>query len=111
MNTTYPKSSKAYLHQIALAISFLIGAQGNSLGQTSAPSAMSASQDIHDEAKTNWVTSASLGLSLTRGNSKTLLVAGNILTERKWGDKNELRLGADANYGEDDDVKNSESIH
>jgi len=59
---------------------------------------------------TNWVTSASLGLTLTRGNSETLLVTANVLTEKKWL-QNEVRLGADGAYGEDHDTKNTESIH
>jgi putative salt-induced outer membrane protein len=62
------------------------------------------------EKPTGWETSAALGLSLTRGNSKTLLFNGNVLSEKKW-DLNELRLGADATYGEDHDIKNSESVH
>lgn len=57
-----------------------------------------------------WETSAALGLSLTRGNSETLLFTANILSEKKW-DGNEMRLGADATYGEDHDVKNAESVH
>src|SRR4029079_1855966 len=60
--------------------------------------------------ETNWVSSAALGLSLTRGNSKTLLATANVLSEKKWS-QNEIRLGADGTYGEDHDVKNSESIH
>ncbi|MFO1499157.1 MAG: DUF481 domain-containing protein [Verrucomicrobiota bacterium] len=63
-----------------------------------------------EEPKPAWVSSASLGITLTRGNSKTLLVTANVLTEKKWL-QNELRLGADATYGEDHDVKNAESLH
>ncbi|MHC1769814.1 MAG: YdiY family protein [Verrucomicrobiia bacterium] len=57
-----------------------------------------------------WETTAALGLTLTRGNSETLLFTGNILTEKKW-DQNEARLGADATYGEDRDVKSAEAFH
>ena len=60
--------------------------------------------------KPKWETSAFVGATLTRGNSKTLLVTGNILTLHKW-EKNELSLGADGTYGENDDVKNNESLH
>ncbi len=63
-----------------------------------------------EEKKSPWETTAALGATLTRGNTRTLLVTGNILSEKKW-DKNEARLGADATYGEDHDVKNAESIH
>jgi len=61
-----------------------------------------------DPKKPLWETSAAVGLTLTRGNSKTFLVNGNLQTARKW-DKNELNIGADATYGEADDVKNAES--
>ena len=67
-------------------------------------------------AKPLWDTSAHVGLTLTRGNSQTLLAAGDIAATRKW-DKNEILLGADAVYGENKNVvhrvneKNSESVH
>jgi putative salt-induced outer membrane protein YdiY len=57
-----------------------------------------------------WEASATLGLTLTRGNSKTTLVAGNVQADRKW-DKNELAFGADGVYGEDNGVNNAESVH
>lgn len=60
--------------------------------------------------KSQWEASAFMGATLTRGNSKTLLVTGNIQGLRKW-DKNELRLGADGAYGESDGIKNTESVH
>src|ERR1051325_2095458 len=46
-----------------------------------------------------WKSSASLGLTLTRGNSDTLLAAFAAKTEKSW-DRNELSFGADATYGE-----------
>jgi putative salt-induced outer membrane protein len=57
-----------------------------------------------------WEKSAALGLTLTRGNSDTLLFTGNLLAAYK-GKQNEISLGADAAYGEDHSVKNSESLH
>ena len=75
-----------------------------------APAAAPAPEPAKEEPKPAWVSSASLGISLTRGNSKTLLVTGNLLTEKKWL-QNEIRLGADATYGEDRDVKNAEAVH
>lgn len=56
-----------------------------------------------------WKTSAALGLSLTGGNTETLLVNANVISTKKWG-QNELALGADGNYGEDSGDKNAESI-
>ena len=57
-----------------------------------------------------WDTSAALGFTLTRGNSDTLLLTGNILTAKKW-DKNELSFGSDGAYGENNGDKNAESLH
>ncbi len=62
------------------------------------------------EKKPAWDTSAALGLTLTRGNSDTLLFTGNILTAKKW-DQHELSFGADTTYGEIESEKNAESLH
>ncbi len=62
------------------------------------------------EAIPKWETSAALGLTLTRGNSDTLLFTGNILgTKRSKVD--EWALGADASYGKNQGVKNNEALH
>lgn len=59
-----------------------------------------------------WDVSAAAGLTLTRGNSKTLLFTANVAANKKWDhDQNELNLGADGVYGENDNVKNAESVH
>jgi len=66
--------------------------------------------------KPKWESSAFAGLTLTRGNSDTLLGSANVLTGKKWG-HNELSLGADGTYGETklpgatNTTKNAESIH
>src|SRR5690349_12098421 len=57
-----------------------------------------------------WDVSASLGLSLTRGNSDTTLLNGAIGAKRKW-DHSELELGGDGAYGTDKGVKNNETLH
>lgn len=57
-----------------------------------------------------WETSASLGFSLTRGNSDTVLITGKILSERKK-DIYDLTLGADLAYGENNNVKNADMYH
>jgi putative salt-induced outer membrane protein YdiY len=79
-------------------------------GEDAAPAAKPAAEAPKEEKKPSWVTTAALGVTLTRGNSKTLLATANILTEKKW-DKNELHFGMDAAYGEDHDTKNTEQIH
>jgi|SRR5947209_5504241 len=68
------------------------------------------------EIKSPWEESAGLGLTLTRGNSRTLLFTANALATRKTKEM-ELDLGADATYGEalnkstGHEEKNAESLH
>ena len=57
-----------------------------------------------------WQSTATLGLSLTRGNSDTVLFTGNLKTDRKAKEE-EWAFGADAAYGENNSVKNTESLH
>src|SRR5262245_41991695 len=69
-----------------------------------------------EEKKPKWESSAFAGLTVTRGNSETLLGTANLLTGKKW-DRNEVSLGADGTYGETklpgatNSMKNAESIH
>ncbi len=51
--------------------------------------------------KNPWDASATLGATLTRGNSKTLLISGQVMANKKW-DKNEINLGVDGVYGENE---------
>jgi putative salt-induced outer membrane protein YdiY len=60
--------------------------------------------------KSPWDTSLAAGLTLTRGNSDTLLFTAGILSERK-GPVNELTLGADGAYGKNDGVENVYTLH
>ncbi len=46
-----------------------------------APQAPAADKPVTEEKPPAWETSASLGLTLTRGNSKTLLATANVLSE------------------------------
>lgn len=63
-----------------------------------------------------WEKSVSVGLTLTRGNSETLLATANILAAKRW-EHNELSLGVDGAYGETklpgatNSTKNAESLH
>jgi putative salt-induced outer membrane protein len=61
-----------------------------------------------DPNKPLWESSVAFGLALTRGNSDTLLINGNIQSSRKW-DRNELNLGASLTYGENDGDRNADS--
>ena len=55
-----------------------------------------------DENPTGWKSAATLGATVTRGNSDTVMAAGGLNTTKKW-DKNELGLGAGFTYGETED--------
>jgi putative salt-induced outer membrane protein YdiY len=61
-------------------------------------------------APPKWETSASAGFTLTQGNSDTVLMTAQVLSQRKW-DQHEIRLGADATYGEIEDQKSTEGAH
>jgi len=74
-----------------------------------AGSAFGQAQDPALQKEPQWETSAALGFTLQRGNTKTLLFTGNIQTTKKTG-KNEWNFGADATYGENDDEKNAENM-
>lgn len=52
-----------------------------------------------------WVSSVSAGLTLTRGNSHTLLYSGAIATDKKTPD-NEFSLGASGAYGSQNSIQN-----
>lgn len=49
--------------------------------------------------KPKWESTLTASLAYTRGNSKTLTMAGAANTQKKWDD-NELKFGADGAYGE-----------
>ena len=61
-----------------------------------------------------WESSVSLGLTVTGGNTRTLLATGNFQTSRKTP-LNEFLAGGDGAYGKDttgtNDIKSAESLH
>jgi putative salt-induced outer membrane protein len=57
-----------------------------------------------------WASSISAGLTLTRGNSDTMLATAGVVTDKKTPD-NEFKLGADATYGENGGVNNVDTDH
>ncbi len=59
--------------------------------------------------KSVWKTTAAAGVTLTRGNSETVLGTANINADKKWA-KNEIGLGASATYGEDHGLKSAENV-
>ena len=102
---TFKHTNHSRLAALTAVLSITLSA---ALAQEASPAAPIAAEP--DAKVPAWETSAALGLTLTRGNSETLLFSGSILSEKKW-DMNEVRLGADATYGEDRDVKNAEAVH
>jgi putative salt-induced outer membrane protein YdiY len=89
-------------HQaIVLAAALMCVSSGSAFAQTVDP-------------KTNhWETTAAAALTLTRGNSETLLVTLSLDTKRKWA-RDEVYLGASGGYGEnkvnDVNTKNTEFL-
>lgn len=77
---------------IYLAVAFLICATGKA-----------------QESTNKWEKSAAAGLTLTKGNSDTLLFTADVKAQKKWKAE-EVGLGASASYGEDSDVKNNETL-
>lgn len=59
---------------------------------------------------TGWKSSAFAGVTLTRGNSESMMVNANLTTEKKWA-KNELAFGAGATYGEADEKVNASNLN
>jgi putative salt-induced outer membrane protein len=57
--------------------------------------------------KPKWEGSVNAGVSLTSGNSDSLLMTLGANAKKKW-DRNEFALGAAAGYGEANDVSNNE---
>jgi len=57
-----------------------------------------------------WESSASAGLTLTKGNSDTALVTVKLLTDKKTP-VNEYGLGVDGAYGENSSVESTETLH
>ena len=102
MKTTIKRTT-----QISTAVLLTAAGAGNALAQN-APAAA--------PAPPAWQSSASLGLTLTRGNSDTTTLAAAATTEKKW-DANDLSLGIDGLYGttklagNSSSTKNAELLH
>jgi putative salt-induced outer membrane protein len=80
------------------------------LGVIFTASAQTTTNNIVQPPKYPWDSSASAGLTLTRGNSQTLLATATVLTGKKTPD-DEISLGADGSYGTANSVENVDSLH
>jgi len=68
------------------------------LAALTAVTSAQAQQAAAPAPDTSWKSSAAAGLTLTRGNSSTLLATLGATTGKKW-DQNEISLGVDGAYG------------
>jgi putative salt-induced outer membrane protein YdiY len=69
-----------------------------------------ATNQVLAPAKYPWQSSITAGLTLTRGNSDSLLATAKFITDKKTP-VNEFNLGADATYGSASGIANNETYH
>jgi len=84
------------------AIALLVSSTFPAAGQVASPPA-----SVPPPPK--WERSASFGFTLTSGNSDTVLFTADAHAQKKWPN-DELSFGANAGYGESDDVKNNDYL-
>ena len=96
--TAPPTLPLAFAGALLAAISV---SSAQSLSPTNAPAA---------PPKPPWDVSAAAGLTLTKGNSDTLVATLGLDAKRKW-EKNELLFGAAGGYGENNSEINSEFLN
>lgn len=96
-------------------IGFLAASLFAAAGAASAQAQTNALAPVTN-SPTAWKSSVAAGLTLTRGNSDTLLATASAGTDKKWN-HNELSLAADGAYGETKNIpsgkqtENAESLH
>lgn len=84
----------------------------NTITQTVAakPGSLAKTNQVVQPPKYPWETTLTAGLTLTRGNSDTLLATGGITTHKKTP-TNEISMGADGAYGTSGSEKNVDTVH
>lgn len=78
-------------------------------GIVALPATVHGQDAAKPEEAPKWKQSAGLGFTLTEGNSDTVLVTASYSGVKKWRN-NEVAIGLNAGYGENDSVKNNEFI-
>lgn len=66
--------------------------------------------EVEEKPKPKWERSVAAGLTLTKGNSDTILFTANAVGLRKW-EQNELELGAAVARGENSGTVNTETFN
>jgi putative salt-induced outer membrane protein YdiY len=89
---------------VLLAVGLTLGA---SLGYPQTPPTVT---NEPPPAVKPWQTTAAVGLTLTRGNSETLLATLSLESKRDW-DHNQAIFGVAGGYGEDKSIKNTEFLN
>ena len=102
--TKYAHDSSTTLNLLAA----LLLAGGLTSAHAEAAAAPAATNTVPKPAP--WLTSASAGLTLTRGNTRTMLATIGLDTKRKW-DQNEASFGLAGGYGTDNGVDNNKYIN
>jgi len=92
---------KKYTAIIAVTAAIIITGRPNAFGQTN---------QIVEIPKYPWESTLTAGLTLTEGNSDTLLTSVALKTHKKTPE-NEFMFGADGTYGKDNGVENNNSLH
>ena len=82
---------------------------GTLAGAISLPAQDAKPPEAKPPEKKGWETAASVGVTLSRGNSKSFLASAGINTSRKWS-KDEILLGATGGYGESTAVKRADGL-
>lgn len=95
---------------LLITAALVAGLHTKTFAEDAKPATPPATPPVTEEKKPQWESSAFLGLTLTRGNSDSVLFTGNIKTKKK-DQNNEWAFGVDGAYGETDDVKNNETLH
>ena len=83
---------------IALTAFFTISTRAQSTNATASTNAVAAPVKPPKPPPTAWKSMLAFGLTLTRGNSDTLLATLQAKSEKKW-DSNEIHLSLDGTYG------------
>lgn len=86
-----------------------LAALAGGLSTTTSAQAQATAAAAKPEEAPKWKQSAGLGFSLTQGNSDTLLMTASYAGAKKWG-HNEVILGLNGGYGENDSIKNNEYV-
>ena len=93
---------------MSLAVTALVAAAGSVAlqAQDKKPEEKKPAEKKPEEKK-RWESTASVGITLSRGNSKGFLASAGLITQRKWS-KDEILLGANGGYGESTAVRRAD---